>query len=316
MEIRVINQSGKEVKLLKQHVSNVVTKDLIFSADTSQQNSARDVDNYSSNKTSQLESELNQVTLRNMREDINIESDELGVVEEFETEYKKSERSLTGSGLKSGENHSLSNIIYSIMDFQDESIDENNDKSSMSIEKEVYCYQDPRLILEGKPFVCFSKNNKIQNCNKARFAVDIIKTASPNKTFETENLCFKNFETIERTKNQLGQMKNLKNDVKAFMNNLVNTNSEKVTESGKSLWNTDKKYVEVTSAIERLFLKQMGKSLQPISSNLKSEINKKNEDFHIAKSNELNSDSDYYSNQSIQQSNMKSIHHLIYKFKF
>ena len=301
--------------MLKQHVNTRVSKDLIISPDSSQQNSARDVDNYSSNKTSQLESELHQITLRNMREDVNIENDELGVVEEFETEYKKSERSLTGSGLKSGENHSLSNIIYrdpSIIDFQDESVDENSDKSSMLIEKEVCYYQDPRLILEGKPFVFFSKNNKIQNYSKfEKFGVDIINTESPNQTSETENLDFKNFENIERTKIQLNHMKNLKNDVQAFMNNLVNSNNEKVTESGKSLWNTDKKYVEVTSAIERLFWRQLGKNSQPISSNLKSEINKNNEDFHIAKNNELNSDSYYYSNQSIQQSNMKSIHYLI-----
>ena len=287
----------------------------MISADSSQQNSARDVDNYSSSRNSLLISEYNQLSLRNMGEDGNIENEELQIVEEFETEYKKSERSLTQSSVRSKRNHSSSNIIDQdsvLIHMQDESIDETHDISSIFLEKELCYFQDPSFLFEGKPFVVFSKNNKIQNCNKVeRFDVDIIKAGSADQTHELDSFDYKGLENTEKIKNPFNQLIDLRKDVKAFMNmnDLNHKNNERIADSSKTLWNIDKRYVEVTSAVDKLYWNKMGGIKNSTSAKLISDVKIKNENI-AAKSDDSSSDSDYCSNQSTQQADMKSIYPL------
>ena len=69
----------------------------------------------------------------------------------------------------------------------------------------------------------------------------------------------------------------------------------------------NKKYVEVTSAIEKLYSNKMiTKKLKSTFPKLISNKNIKNENFSV-KSDESSFDSDYQSNQSTQQADIKSI---------
>ena len=219
--------------------------------------------------------------------------------EEFETEYKRSEKSLIDSGLKSRQNHSILNIIdqdSSLIHLQSDYIDETHDQS-VFLEKEVCHIQDPNIIFEGKPFVIFSRNNKIQNSNKV--AVDIIKIESIDTIHESA--C--------KIKSQVNQLTNLKKDKKAFINDSTHSNDKQISNSDKNLWNINKKYVEVTSALEKLYSNKMAtKNLKSTFPKLISDIKIKNADITV-KSDESSFDSDYQSNQSTQQADIKSIYY-------